>query len=272
MRIPRLALLAVLPAALVVSTATAPVHAASFAPASAKHLLASKVTASASETDDGTQVSLSFRVNNRTGKAIKASTAKAFLINAAGRSSALPDVAVPAFAAGKAKVVHRSVVVADKAPGDYSLRVCLVPRPGGSCATTRTATVTIPEPPTLVYLTPAPSYDFGDVVVGDTAQAVFTLHNDSDAQVLTGGDIGESPDFAFDFTGPFTCLTPLVAHDTCTVSVAFAPQATGPATQVLTITADGKPVPTVDLSGNGIACRACRATAPAAPGTRAHSF
>lgn len=100
-----------------------------------------------------------------------------------------------------------------------------------------------------VRLSPS-SLDFGDVAVGESRQLTFELVNDSDEEVSTGGDPGSNGDFSFDFTGPFTCLVPVPARSSCTITVRFAPQQMGLSTSTLSIFAD-ETVLTLPVSGTG---------------------
>ncbi len=94
--------------------------------------------------------------------------------------------------------------------------------------------------------------NFGSVVVGATsASQSLTLHNTGTA-TLSGIAITPSSQFVVVLNGNGNCGSTLVAAATCNIRVAFAPNAAGPATGTLTITANvpvtGSPV---SLSGTG---------------------
>lgn len=99
-----------------------------------------------------------------------------------------------------------------------------------------------------VSIDPAPSFTFPDTMVGLTsAFQSFALHNLTDAQVDLLAIMASAG-----FVQTNDCGSALAAGASCTISVAFAPGATGHLAGTLLVqTAGGSPV-TVTLSGNGI--------------------
>ncbi|MFN8511719.1 MAG: choice-of-anchor D domain-containing protein [Chloroflexia bacterium] len=92
-------------------------------------------------------------------------------------------------------------------------------------------------------ITPAGTYNFGDVVVGQTAVAVFTVTNPSaTSHTFAGITAGPAP---FSILAD-NCSPTLGSHQSCTVVVQFAPTAVGPAVGTLQVN------PIVVLNGNGV--------------------
>jgi len=88
---------------------------------------------------------------------------------------------------------------------------------------TLTGTGTYVKP--MVTLLPSP-YDFGGIVMGQQSAAqAFTLSNIGTSPFTFTEGISDSTDFAITGT---TCGTTLTAGSSCTVSVVFQPQSTGP--------------------------------------------
>lgn len=93
---------------------------------------------------------------------------------------------------------------------------------GGVVVASLTGTVVAPD--NGLSITPA-SHDYGTVAQGQSASQTFVLTNDTDTDAQTGGDLSDFENFAYDFSGPFTCLEPLPAGGSCTVTVTFTPSA-----------------------------------------------
>lgn len=367
------------------STALAPALAARSTAPLATRMFVDRVAATATPTPAGTEVTTVFRVNNRTGKPVKAGRAKTYLMSATGEATLLGTVSVPRIKPGQKKSVRTTSLAADVAAGDYRVRVCLPPYPGtGHCAKNATRTLTVspavltatpaavtftapvaaptrraPAPETTqvvvrntgqarsgqltttltgrdaatftvtgntcstsltlgqqcsltvvrpdagaplaatltvrgadgasvavpLSVTAAPvvplrmtptTYDFGDVAAGGSTWTTFVVVNDADVDqslVYPGGTFATGANFSFDASHPYTCAGLVVtAHGSCTVNVAFNPTATGTATDVMTIYGPGGLLMTADLTGTGIACRACRAPATTAPELRSSTF
>lgn len=109
---------------------------------------------------------------------------------------------------------------------------------------------------TIIEVTPT-EYDFGNVTVGDSATAIFTIQN-TNGHYLTIWDVslsvGSDPDFAItDMDVPPTVLSWDVLNTT-EVEVTFTPQTAIAKTAVLVIVSDdaGNPLVEVPLSGRGI--------------------
>jgi hypothetical protein len=101
-----------------------------------------------------------------------------------------------------------------------------------------------------VIISPS-SKNFGSIGVGQSAQQIFTLTNDTANMVAISGIAftGANPG---DFSQINTCSSPLAPTATCTVSVTFAPAATGARAATLTVTDDAPDSPqTALLTGTG---------------------
>ena len=87
---------------------------------------------------------------------------------------------------------------------------------------------TVVPPDNRLSIDPA-VWDFGTVPVGESASHTFVLHNDTDVDSEgIGGELSDTTNFYYDFSGPFSCLTPpLPAGGSCTVTVTFMPGAAG---------------------------------------------
>ncbi|MGI4854911.1 MAG: choice-of-anchor D domain-containing protein [Janthinobacterium lividum] len=111
----------------------------------------------------------------------------------------------------------------------------------------------IPPVPTTASLAPA-TLGFGDVSLGNNELLSTTVTNTTQfASTIHVTSLAISGANASDFTQTSTC-TALGAGSSCTVSVTFAPAASGGRSAVLTVLTDatGNPSFTVPLSGNGI--------------------
>jgi len=107
-----------------------------------------------------------------------------------------------------------------------------------------------PTGPAVATITGGP-LNFGDVAIGTTSAAqTLTLSNTGGA-TLTGITVASSSP-RFTRSGG-TCGATLASLSSCTINVVFSPNAAGPATGSLTVTASvpvtNSPVP---LSGNGV--------------------
>jgi len=122
--------------------------------------------------------------------------------------------------------------------------------PGNSGWSTTPVLTTFPSPVVAGALTATPaSLAFGDVNTGTSsaAQTVTIANPGSSAQTISGVSVTGS------FTQTNTCGSSLAAGASCTVSVKFAPTATGALTGTLTV-ANSSPAPslTVSLTGTGV--------------------
>lgn len=103
-----------------------------------------------------------------------------------------------------------------------------------------------------INVSPA-SLDFGDIMIGDSASGDVTVNNNGNADLtitlinITGTDAG-------DFSQTNNCVT-VPAGNSCTVTVTFAPSATGLKSATLSIESNDPDTPMVNISltGNGIA-------------------
>ena len=156
------------------------------------------------------------------------------------------------------------------APGSVcTISVTFTPSAAGSRAASITVGDNAPGNPHTVTLAgtgvgPAPaivlsptSLDFGDRVVGTTSAAQDVTLTNSGTAPLTIDSIGVAGANAADFAQTNTCpLTPstLAVGASCTISVTFAPSATGSRTASVSIADDAPGGPhTVALSGTGTA-------------------
>jgi hypothetical protein len=94
-------------------------------------------------------------------------------------------------------------------------------------------------------ISPSGTFDFGDVVIGETAYAAFTVTNPSPTG-HTFASITVTPDPPFALAAE-NCAPTLGSGQTCTLIVSFTPNATGPANGILEVN------PIVLLVGNGVA-------------------
>jgi hypothetical protein len=146
--------------------------------------------------------------------------------------------------------------------------------PGASCTFTvnfrprqrgaRTGTVTVldsdPHGPailtllgvgTVVEVSPA-SLDFGNQTVGTSSSPLTLTITNVSAQIVDFGNIAIVGADPGDFSMTRDCGRHLAGGASCTVSVTFTPQGTGPRTAALRIVNDGGGGPKfVSLSGNG---------------------
>lgn len=107
------------------------------------------------------------------------------------------------------------------------------------------ATTTTGNP---VSLTPA-SLNFGSQLVPGPSQALAVTLTNQQAADMNIVSIAASTEFA----QTNDCPTPLPAGGSCTISVTFAPQSTGPKVGAITIADDAPNSPqTISLTGNGI--------------------
>lgn len=93
--------------------------------------------------------------------------------------------------------------------------------------------------PALITLSDGPSYDFGTLPLGATADKTFTLNNSGGVSAVGLSGSGLSAPFTFkggSYPGTGgTCTSALAASATCTVVVTFAPSSIGTPTGTLTI-------------------------------------
>jgi HYDIN/CFA65/VesB-like, Ig-like domain/Abnormal spindle-like microcephaly-assoc'd, ASPM-SPD-2-Hydin/Cep192 domain 4 len=95
-------------------------------------------------------------------------------------------------------------------------------------------------------ISPVGPYNFGDVVVGQTALATFTVTNNGASNVgpIAAPVVGPTPPFSIVFT---TCTgATLSPGQSCVITVQFAPTVPGPAQGLLSVN------PVVQLIGNGV--------------------
>lgn len=91
-------------------------------------------------------------------------------------------------------------------------------------------------------------FDFGDVVVGQSAQAIFVVTNNGAANVTlpaTGGVLTGDPDYT-ELSDTCDGATILAPGQSCSIIVNFGPSETGAAVGLLTVN------PMVQLLGNGV--------------------
>ena len=103
-----------------------------------------------------------------------------------------------------------------------------------------------------VTLSPT-TFDFGDEPRGGTTipPQTFTLTNNS-GSTITNIVIGFSGGNNMDFVQPSAnCLSSLATGSSCTISVSFAPQATGARSSTLTVTSSFATAATAAVSGTG---------------------
>ncbi len=256
-------LCAVLAAATVSSTAGASAHTAQ---APTQRVSVSSVSATTTPTARGTKVSLGFAVRNRTGSRQRAGRAYLFLVAPDGRSRSLGRVATPRLdRRAKTRVNVNRFVNQYTNAGRYFARVCLAPRPGGSCATTRTAVVRI-APASL-------SAQPGDVALPDTE-----IGTSSSATRITVTNTGQSRSGALtaSLTGTdatdmsivnSTCTSSLSPGGSCAVDVALAPVAAGLKEAGVRVSARGGASTRVALTGT-----ATDAAAPLSITPQSHDF
>jgi hypothetical protein len=98
------------------------------------------------------------------------------------------------------------------------------------------------------------SFSFGSVSVGSSSSAqTFTVTN-STANIVHISGISFTGTNGSDFSETDTCSSPLANSGTCTISVTFAPAASGALTATLTVTDDAPNSPqTAAVSGTGVA-------------------
>ena len=105
-----------------------------------------------------------------------------------------------------------------------------------------------------VSLSPA-ALNFGSITVGSTSSVQYvTVTNSGGGSLNFSSAFSMTGDFAFGGTG--TCRTdgPLTPGSSCTVSVKFAPKATGTRTGTITLTSNASTSPqTIALTGIGVA-------------------
>jgi hypothetical protein len=134
----------------------------------------------------------------------------------------------------------------------------------GRVTTTAPTTVTVAGAPFAALVAGAGSWAAGDVTVGSSATQTLTFSNADDAAMRLG-DVRVSG-AGFSVTGG-TCVAGkvLAPAASCTVGVAFAPDAAGAVSGTLTVTPLGAAgAAAVALSGTGVA-RATEATPPPPP-------
>ena len=102
-----------------------------------------------------------------------------------------------------------------------------------------------------VILSPS-NKNFGSIGVGLSAQQVFTVTNDT-AGIVAISSISFTGANPGDFSETNTCTSPLMTAATCTVTVTFAPAATGARAATLTLIDDAPVSPqTALLTGTGV--------------------
>ena len=115
------------------------------------------------------------------------------------------------------------------------------------CNSVSPAPVYPPYPATGVTATPS-ALNFGSVATGTTSAAQTVTVANPTGSAASVSSISASGDF----TQTNTCGSSIAANDSCTVSVKFAPTATGTRTGSLTVNAGGV-TNTVSLTGTGTA-------------------
>ncbi|MFB9312792.1 hypothetical protein [Nocardioides plantarum] len=240
--------LAVLAAGGAVLAPSAP--ALSAEPSAAVHQVrVTQVYAASTAVPAGTQVRTSLVVRSTSPTRQPRRTLRLYLAGAAG-TYGLTTARTPSLAPGARATVRTTGLAPAKAPaGRYAVRACLGPLGSQVCRLSN-ATVTIAQAP---FEVDPSSYDYGEVAVGASSTMTFRVTNHTDEVADTGGDPGGNPSFAFDFGAPaedFTCLAPIPAGSSCTFSVTFAPQGTGPQSTTVKFFA-GDQTLTVDLTGTG---------------------
>lgn len=133
--------------------------------------------------------------------------------------------------------------------GTYTVSAVASDSAGAMTTLPTSQTITVGPAGSGPVLGVASSLAFGNMVVGGTLQQTLFVTNVGSG-TLTVSSVG--------VTGPFwsvnTCGAGLSAGASCTLTVAYAPMATGSASGVLTLNSNGTPAAsTVMLSGNGVA-------------------
>jgi hypothetical protein len=93
------------------------------------------------------------------------------------------------------------------------------------------------------------SYDFGDVLVGDSSTQTLTIDNVGDGDLLIGSVTLSGADFMMSNN----CAT-VTAGDSCTVTITFTPSSEGAKTATVSIPSNDSDTATVlvNLTGNGL--------------------
>ncbi len=110
-----------------------------------------------------------------------------------------------------------------------------------------------------ITISDGPTYDYGDVIVGSSANHTFTIENTGDGRAESISDSGISGDFSFPGGFPGTggnCNATLAAGASCEITVRFSPSSPGAATDSILLDYDdgfNLQQATRALSANGLA-------------------
>jgi hypothetical protein len=130
--------------------------------------------------------------------------------------------------------------------------------PTGSTTTTDPSETTGPDGEAVLEISDGPTFDFGEVTLGEALPHTFTVSNTGEAPATA---ISATLGGAFSFPmGGFPgeggdCGEVLDAGDACTVVVAFDPAIFGPVTETFELEYDGAQggdVASIDVTGTGI--------------------
>ncbi|NYF79573.1 choice-of-anchor D domain-containing protein [Granulicella arctica] len=209
------------------------------------------------------------------------SSAQVFTLTNAGNASlSITSIALSGTNAGSFTLASKTCGTALAAGASCAISITFQPVAAGSFAAslsvidavgTQTASLTgtgtaAPQP--QAALTPA-SANFGNVTVGTTSSAQsFTLTNSGSAALsINSVSLGGANASVFAIASK-TCGASLAANASCTLSVTFAPTATGSSTAILSISdnANGSPQ-TSTLSGTGTPAPAPAPAATLTPST-----
>ncbi|CAN5651713.1 hypothetical protein BH11ACT8_BH11ACT8_09670 [soil metagenome] len=247
MRIFRLPLVAASLLALSTVAVLAPAPSEAATPGAAERVFVSGVRAASRPAVDGTVVRTTFRLNNRTGERRPASKAWLFLVRADDKSFGLGSVGTPALAPGARTTVHaRSAAVPRLRPGRYAVRVCLTPRPDGTC---RTSEPDVRILPAALIATSDGDTSFESTVemLSDDQDITFTNTGPSRTGRVTLTQTG--PDAAEFIVFFSDCGPSLDPGQTCFADVGLLPAGPGEKSSGLRLDASRGATASIDLSG-----------------------
>ena len=147
-----------------------------------------------------------------------------------------------------------SVTFTPATAANYGATLTITDNAGGTAGSTQIVTLqgngTAPPPPVLTF-TPASGLSFPTTTVGQTSAAQGLTLSNTGGSALNFSYVpsGATADFTLN-TAASTCGTSLAVGSSCTLTFAFAPQATGNLSETLTFTDNAAtPTQTVALTG-----------------------
>ena len=147
-----------------------------------------------------------------------------------------------------------SVTFSPASVATYGATLTVTDNAGGTAGSTQIVTLQgmgTPAPPPVVTFTPASGLSFPTTTVGQTSTSQGLMLSNSGGSTLNFSYVpsGATADFTLN-TAASTCGTSLAVGSSCTLTFAFAPQATGNLSETLTFTDNAAtPTQTVALTG-----------------------